>query len=128
MDPLTLVREFHERFGVEIADAPTLPPPHLRELRLRLIQEEMEELCEAARQEDLPAIARELADLLYVCYGMALVYGLPIHEVFAEIHASNMSKLGPDGEPIRREDGKVLKGPNFRPPNVAALLANASSG
>nr|WP_290668677.1 MazG nucleotide pyrophosphohydrolase domain-containing protein [Ardenticatena sp.] len=122
MDPLALVREFHERFDVEIADHPTIPPAHLRELRLRLIQEEMQELCDAAHEEDLPAIARELADLIYVCYGMALVYGIPIHDVFAEVHASNMSKLGPDGHPIRREDGKVLKGPNFRPPHIAHLL------
>ena len=72
---------------------------------------------------DLIETADALGDLKYVVEGAALVFGIPLEPVFMEIHRSNMSKLGTDGKPIYREDGKVLKGPNYTPPNVAAVLA-----
>lgn len=84
--------------------------------------EELRELCDAMEAEDLLAVADGLADLLYVVFGTAVAYGIPIDRVFAEVHASNMSKLGQDGRPIIGEHGKRLKGPHYRPPDIAPLL------
>ena len=91
----------------------------LYDLRLELISEEMEEVVEAGSMENL---TKELADLLYVTIGMAVTFGLPLVEVFERVHQSNMSKLGEDGKPIYREDGKVLKGPNYQPPKLDDLF------
>lgn len=71
---------------------------------------------------DKAALTKELADLLYVTYGFAVTFGLPIDEVFERVHRSNMSKLGDDGKPIYRDDGKVLKGPNYQPPKLDDLF------
>jgi len=68
-------------------------------------------------------VADAIADLLYVVYGAALTFGIPTAEVFAEVHRSNMTKLGDDGLPIYRDDGKVLKGPHYSPPDLAPILA-----
>jgi predicted HAD superfamily Cof-like phosphohydrolase len=91
-------------------------------LRYDLMAEELAEVDQAMADvlhvEDLPDLAKELADLLYVVYGTAVTFGIDIDKVFAEVHSSNMSKLGVDGKPIYREDGKVLKGPNYAPPNL----------
>ena len=96
-------------------------------LRQELITEEANELYdELPYYKDGPldkaALTKELADLLYVTYGMAVTFGLPIDEVFERVHRSNMSKLGDDGKPIYREDGKVLKGPNYEKPNLDDLF------
>lgn len=99
-------------------------------LRLNLIQEEMEEaLAEFMDNDgnfltsiDYKRVAKELADLLYVVYGAADAFDIPIDLVFADVHDSNMSKLGADGRPVRREDGKVMKGPNYRPPDLSYIL------
>jgi len=72
-------------------------------------------------------LAKELADLLYVVYGTAAAYGIPIDDVYREVHRSNMSKLGPDGKPIYREDGKVLKGPNYTPADIQKVLDGKSN-
>jgi predicted HAD superfamily Cof-like phosphohydrolase len=91
----------------------------LLELRLNLLSEELEEVAEADTVENL---TKELADLLYVTIGFAVTFGLPLCEVFERVHQSNMSKLGEDGKPIYREDGKVLKGPNYQPPQLDDLF------
>jgi len=99
-------------------------------LRLTLIQEEWEELTDEFMDKegemygdfDKQKVAKELADLLYVVYGAADCFDIPIDAVLREVHRSNMSKLGPDGKPIRREDGKVLKGPNFSPANLDGIV------
>jgi predicted HAD superfamily Cof-like phosphohydrolase len=127
----TLVQQFHRAFGVKAAKKPTIPDRDIRNLRLRLIKEEFQEVTEAllAPTEDpryLEEVAKEMADLLYVVYGTADVMGIPLDEVFAEVHASNMSKLGEDGKPIYRPDGKVLKGPSYRIAKVKAILEQAS--
>ena len=91
------------------------------ELRLALIEEEVGELAAAARADDLVGVADALADIVYVAYGTAHVYGIDLDAVLDEVHASNMTKLGADGRPIRRADGKVLKGPAYVPPDIADL-------
>lgn len=96
----------------------------LRDLRWSLIDEEFNELADELF-DPLPEkahIAKELADLLYVVYGLADAIGIPIDKVFSAVHKSNMSKLGPDGKPVRREDGKVLKGPNYRYPDLSGII------
>jgi len=102
----------------------------LLKMRTKLIEEETKEAAGETLWEDAlgnPVIdkaelTKELADLLYVTYGMAVTFGLPIDEVFERVHRSNMSKLGDDGKPIYREDGKVLKGPNYQPPDLTDLF------
>ncbi len=125
-EQLQALLEFHRTFGAYIADHPTADiPPRVRELRIRLIEEELAEYAEAARIGDLVGIADALTDLLYVVLGAMVAHGL--HEVaedlFAEIHRSNMSKAGPDGRPLRRSDGKILKPKTFSPPDLRPILA-----
>lgn len=117
-----LVREFHETFGHPVALTPTLVPRKVFELRHDLIAEELAEYIEACEKGDLVEIADALADLQYVLSGTAVVHGLNLGPLVAEVHRSNMSKLGEDGKPIYREDGKVLKGPNFFLPNLTLVI------
>ena len=91
-------------------------------LRLSLIQEEHDELVKAVNDEDLVEVADALTDLLYVVYGMGHAFGINLDLAFNNVHASNMSKMGEDGKPIYREDGKVLKGPNYFPPKIKRAL------
>jgi predicted HAD superfamily Cof-like phosphohydrolase len=122
-----LVGEFHAAFGVDEPGEPTVPEDHVIELRYNLIKEEFreveEELADAFNGEaNIANLAKELADLLVVTYGTARAFGIDIDAVFAEVHRSNMSKLGEDGRPIRRDDGKVLKGPNYSPADIQSVL------
>ena|SRR5687768_628761 len=117
-----MVREFHEAFGVVNPDKPGFPDDEVRDLRLRLIDEEFIELWNAERSEDLVGVADALTDMAYVIYGMALQYGIDLDACFKEVHASNMSKLGADGKPIYREDMKILKGPNYFKPNLEQFV------
>ena len=105
--------------------------PDLAELRVGLIDEEFDEVRAEVEnlwiypndyKVDKAALTKELVDLLYVTYGMAVTFGLPIDEVFERVHRSNMSKLGDDGKPLYRDDGKVLKGPNYQPPKLDDLF------
>ena len=119
------VREFHDRFG--IANAPSLNGALTEEvvrLRHRLMAEETEEYLEAALNHDTIEVADALGDQLYILCGTILSHGMQdlIEQVFQEIQASNMSKLGADGKPIYREDGKVMKGPGYFRPNIAGIL------
>lgn len=131
-DVATMLREFHDTFG-----GPGTKTDDLR-LRPTLHEEEHAELIEALGwledQRDgnhqpqetwegaLKAVARELADVVYIAYGTALIAGIDLDTAVSEVHRANMSKLSEDGRPILREDGKVLKGPNFRPPDMALAL------
>ena len=110
------VAEFHRAFDIPILDAPQVPDQAHAALRARLIAEESREAMEAIESENIQHIAKELADLFIVLHGTVLEFGLQqvMDEVMEEVHRSNMSKLGPDGKPIYREDGKVMKGPNYR--------------
>ncbi len=137
----TRVKEFHETFGHPVSETPVVPDDGRVMLRLELIREEFCELLEAsgfkdAAQEiravylnpdedyspDIVGIADALGDLDYVVNGSALEHGIPLPAVTAEIHRSNMTKLGPDGKPIYREDGKVMKGEDYEPPQLEAVL------
>lgn len=116
---------FHKSFGLGIAQK---PKAHLggekNQLRFTLMQEENREYLVAANKGDLVEVADALGDMLYILCGTILEHGMQhkIQEVFNEIQRSNMSKLGPDGKPIYREDGKVLKGPNYCKPNLEAIV------
>ena len=117
-----LVGDFMQAFGQDVETEPTWPDFSTRELRLELIREEYEELEEALENRDLVEVADALTDLLYVVYGAGHTFGLDLDDCFDEVHASNMSKLGNDGRPLKREDGKVLKGPNFFEPDLKSIL------
>lgn len=136
------VREFHSVFGHPSPESPSLNPDvSLIQLRMRLISEEYGEVM-ADFQKLLARVRtgksshdevwstyrdllKELADLRYVVDGAAIALGLPIEEAFAEVHASNMSKLGLDGRPIVRDDGKVLKGPQYREADMGRIIPDA---
>ena len=117
-----MVKEFHKVFNHLIADAPAFPELNLRTLRIDLIDEERLELVEAENATDIVGVADALTDLLYVVYGMGLMYGIDLDACFKEVHRSNMSKLDENGNPIYREDGKVLKGNNYSPPDLKRIL------
>ncbi|MFJ7150981.1 MazG nucleotide pyrophosphohydrolase domain-containing protein [Streptomyces sp. NPDC100445] len=120
--PAGSVREFHRAFGLDVRTTPTEVDPALAAHRGELLAEEAAEVAEVAVGGPLDRLAHELADVVYVAYGTALVHGIDLDEVIAEIHRANMSKLGPDGQVARRADGKVLKGEHYRAPDVAAVL------
>ncbi len=127
------LREFHETYGLEINDSPigftfeeTEDKEELFELRMALIREEYSEFMAAHEGEDLVELADAICDLVYVLVGTAVSYGIPFDRCFAEVQRSNMSKLGEDGEPIVREDGKILKGPNFSKPDLHSIIYGGS--
>ncbi|QHI36191.1 hypothetical protein IMCC3317_15500 [Kordia antarctica] len=120
------VTEFHSAFGLGIKNTPTANLGEAKNmLRFNLMKEENEEYLEAAQNNDLIEVADALGDMLYILCGTIIEHGMQekIEEVFEEIQRSNMSKLGADGKPIYREDGKVLKGPSYFKPNIGAILA-----
>ncbi|MBW8700400.1 Phosphoribosyl-ATP pyrophosphatase [Streptomyces sp. MBT84] len=120
--PASLVREFHLAFGLDVRTVPTEVSPGLAAHRRELLAEEAAEVAEVAVTGPLDRLAHELADLVYVAYGTALVHGIDLDAVIAEIHRANMTKIGPDGTVSRRADGKVLKGDHYRAPDVTAIL------
>lgn len=121
-DVSSMVREFHEAFGLPVRTTPTIPSFHESEMRKDILLEEFMEYCEATARNDLVGIADAIGDMVYVLHGTALTYGIDLDAVIAEIHRSNMTKLGDDGAPIYREDGKVIKGPNYEPPRIEEVL------
>ena len=118
------VRQFMEAFGQEVKKEPEWADEDTTNLRVDLIDEEFNELKQAVYSYDgtMEDVADALCDILYVTYGMAHAFGIDIDECFREVHVSNMSKLGEDGKPIYREDGKVVKGPNYRPPKLKQYM------
>ncbi|RNL82783.1 hypothetical protein ED312_16690 [Sinomicrobium pectinilyticum] len=122
---LEAVAEFHRAFGLGIANAPLADIGTAKiDLRYNLMAEENEEYLEAAKNNDLVEVADALGDMLYILCGTILEHGMQhkIEEVFEEIQRSNMSKLGQNGKPIYREDGKVMKGPNYFKPDITKVL------
>ena len=122
---LNAVQAFHEAFKIGYANTPTVDlPEQIKLLRFRLMEEENQEYLEAAKNNDLVEVADALGDMLYILCGTIISHGMQdkIVEVFDEIQRSNMSKLGENGEPIYREDGKVLKGPNYFKPDISRIL------
>ncbi len=122
---IAAVTLFHDTYGLDREQKPTANlPASKNKLRYELMKEENEEYLEAANNGDLVEVADALGDMLYILCGTIIEHGMQdkIEEVFNEIQRSNMSKLGEDGKPIYREDGKVLKGPNYFKPNIKAIL------
>lgn len=116
------VWEWHDAFNCPNLESPAFPSEDRIELRKSLITEEFHEVIEAIDEMDLGHAAKELGDLLWVVYGTGCEFGLDLDTVMEEIFRSNMSKLGEDGKPLFREDGKVLKGPNYTEANIEKVL------
>lgn len=123
-DYIEMVGDFHTVFDQKDGNKPRLISTNEGKLRYSLLAEENNEYLEAVEAGDLVGIADALGDQLYIIYGTILKHGLQykIEEVFREIHRSNMSKLGADGKPIYREDGKILKGPSYFRPNIKSII------
>jgi predicted HAD superfamily Cof-like phosphohydrolase len=122
---LKAVQEFHTAFAIGHSEVPKADlEPAKKILRYELMREENEEYFEAVQNNDLVEIADALGDMLYILCGTIIEHGLQhkIEDVFDEIQRSNMSKLGSDGKPIYREDGKVMKGPNYFKPDFSKIL------
>jgi len=121
-----MVKRFHEAYGLDINDEPVdmleRRIDRLWYLRASLHKEEWDELCRAMDDNDLVEVADAICDLIYVLCGTAVSFGIPLDECFAEVQRSNMSKLGFDGKPIVRDDGKILKGPDFTPPDLRSII------
>ncbi|KAB7531365.1 hypothetical protein F8C76_07690 [Flagellimonas olearia] len=119
------VEQFHISFGLGVSKKPMADLGEAKNLlRFNLMDEENKEYLEAANEGDLIEVADALGDMLYILCGTILEHGMQykIEEVFEEIQRSNMSKLGEDGKPIYREDGKVMKGPNYFKPDIQSIM------
>lgn len=130
MSMFTDVKNFHECFDLAVRTSPidfshendSPEAVELFNLRQALHIEEWKELEEAWMDEDLVRYADAICDLIYVLCGTAVSFGIPLDECWAEVQRSNMSKLGEDGFPIKRADGKILKGPNFSEPDLRSII------
>jgi len=118
-DEQSMVEEFHRKFDILVQASPIEASEDTKRLRIRLIQEEFDELKESMAEGNLAALAKEMADLLYVVYGTAVSYGIDMEPVFREVHRSNLSKVGG----YKREDGKWVKPSTYSPANIEPLLA-----
>jgi predicted HAD superfamily Cof-like phosphohydrolase len=116
------VGDFMEAFGQEVLYEPTLPDFNLAALRLDLIEEEVQELRDGLGRSSLLEVADALTDILYVVYGAGHAFGIDLDDCFSEVHRSNMTKLGEDGRPMYRDDGKVMKGPNYEEPDLTPFV------
>lgn len=117
-DEQAMVEAFHSKFEILVRTTPTDLNEETKQLRVRLIQEEFDELKEAMATGNLAAVAKEMADLLYVTYGTAVSYGIDMEPVFREVHRSNLSKIGG----YKRGDGKWVKPPTYSPADIESIL------
>jgi len=120
----TMVESFHSRFDIMVHATPTDLDEQTKQLRVHLIQEEFDELKEAMATGNLAAVAKEMADLLYVTYGTAVSYGIDMEPVFHEVHRSNMSKVGG----YKRADGKWVKPPTYSPADIDSIIEAQREG
>lgn len=129
-DSIDKVEIFHETFGAVTSKSINIDDLELNALRVDLLEEELQELEEALEDRNVVEVFDALVDLQYVLDGAFLAFGLAkVKDLgVAEVHRSNMSKLGADGKPIYREDGKILKGPNFKLPDMVTILRNNYKG
>ena len=116
------VKKFMKAFGQPVKTKPNFPDEKTINLRFDLIREELSELEQAIKAKDLIEVADALTDILYVTYGAGCAYGIDLDKCFKEVQRANMSKLGTDGKPIYNEKGKVMKGPNYSPPNLKQFV------
>lgn len=121
---LDRVKIFHETYGLQTLEAPDISNESVNQLRVSLLEEEVTELKEALQNNDMTEVLDALTDIQYVLDGAYLSFGLAHlkETAFAEVHRSNMSKLDSNGKPIYREDGKIMKGPNYSHPDIAQFL------
>ena len=122
MSNFNKVGTFMKTFGQEVKTKPSFSSDKINKLRIDLIKEELEELQEAMKNNDLLEVADALTDILYVTYGAGHAFGIDLDKCFDEVQSSNMSKLGGDGKPIYNEAGKVMKGPNYFKPDLSKFL------
>ena len=113
---------FMKTFGQEVKTKPSLSSEKINNLRINLINEELEEFKEAIKNNDLKEVADALTDILYVTYGAGHAFGVDLDKCFEEVQNSNMSKLGEDGKPIYNESGKVMKGPSYFKPDLSKFV------
>jgi predicted HAD superfamily Cof-like phosphohydrolase len=116
------VKNFMETFGQEVKTKPSFSTDKINTLRYDLIKEELEELKDAMKNNDLLEVADALTDILYVTYGAGHAFGIDLDKCFEEVQNSNMSKLGKDGKPIYNENGKVMKGPDYFKPDLKKFI------
>ena len=122
MSNFNKVKTFMDTYGQEVKNNPEFPDSKIVQLRIDLIQEELNELKEAINNNDIIEVADALTDILYVTYGAGHSFGVDLDSCFNEVQNSNMSKLGDDGKPIYNESGKVMKGPNYFKPNIKKII------
>ena len=122
MSNFNKVGTFMKTFGQEVKIKPSFSSDKINKLRIDLIKEELEELQEAMKNNDLLEVADALTDILYVTYGAGHAFGIDLDKCFDEVQNSNMSKLGENGEPIYNESGKVMKGPNYFKPDLSKFV------
>ena len=123
MSNFNKVGTFMKTFGQEVKTKPSFSSDKINKLRIDLIKEELEELQEAMKNNDLLEVADALTDILYVTYGAGHAFGINLDKCFDEVQNSNMSKLGKNGEPIYNESGKVMKGPNYFKPDLSKFVS-----
>ena len=122
MSNFNKVGTFMKTFGQEVKTKPSFSSKKINKLRIDLIKEELDELREAMKNNDLLEVADALTDILYVTYGAGHAFGIDLDKCFDEVQNSNMSKLGENGKPIYNESGKVMKGPNDFKPDLSKFV------
>ena len=116
------VKKFMQTFGQEVQFKASFPDKKIQNLRIKLIEEELSELKDAIKNNDIVEVADALTDILYVTYGAGHAFGINLDQCFKEVQESNMSKLDENGKPIYNENGKVLKGPYYRKPDLKKIV------
>ena len=122
MSNFNKVGTFMKTFGQEVKTKPSFSSDKINKLRIDLIKEELDELQEAMKNNDLLEVADALTDILYVTYGAGHAFGIDLDKCFDEVQNSNMSKLGSDGKLIYNDMGKVMKGPNYFKPDLRKFV------
>ena len=122
MSNFNKVKTFMNTYGQDVKEKAEFPENKIVQLRIDLIEEELNELKEAIKNKDIVEVADALTDILYVTYGAGHSFGVNLAECFDEVQRSNMSKLGEDGKPIYNDSGKVMKGPNYFAPNLKKIV------
>ena len=123
MSNFNKVGTFMKTFGQEVKTKPAFSSDKINKLRIDLIKEELDELQEAMKNNDLLEVADALTDILYVTYGAGHAFGIDLDKCFDEVQNSNMSKLGENGDPIYNDSGKVMKGPNYFKPDLSKFVS-----
>ena len=122
MSNFNKVKTFMNTYGQDVKEKAEFPENKIVQLRIDLIEEELNELKEAIKNKDIVEVADALTDILYVTYGAGHAFGINLDNCFNEVQNSNMSKLDEDGKPIYNESGKVMKGPNYFKPDLSKFV------